>query len=137
MLKIGMIAFAILGITAMNTQAQPGDKPHHGHGMPDSCHIQKMVDDLAVVLVLTDQQKQQITTISYAHMQEVKALHEKDKNNCEGNKEAHDQLRQKMDTDIKAVLNKDQQAKYDEFMKEKRGPQCKHHGDMKNPPAEK
>jgi len=132
-----MIALAILGIATMNMQAQAGKGPHHGHGMPDSCHIQMMIDDMATAIALTDVQKQQITEIHYAHMQEVKALHEKSTNDCEGNRIAHDQLRQKMDEDVKAVLNKEQQIKYDEFIKERRGPHKMHHDQMQQTPAEK
>jgi Spy/CpxP family protein refolding chaperone len=133
--KIGMIAFTVALFPLSSIQAQPGHGPHHGggYGPSDSCHIQLMVDDMAKQLSLTDQQKQQILNIHYKHMQDMKALQTKYKDDCVGEREARRQLWQQMHTDVKAVLNKDQQVKWDEFIQQRRGPHEGPHGRMSNP----
>ncbi len=122
-IQSGMVVTAIACMTILGCQAQPGNGTHGGHGSggPDSCHMKQMVADMAKELSLSDDQQLKIEEIHYAHMQEMKALHDKYKNNCEGEPEAHHKLMQKLEGDIKAVLNADQQAKYDEFIKDKRG----------------
>jgi Spy/CpxP family protein refolding chaperone len=137
-IKMGMIAFAISCAAYYSAQAQAGDVPHHngGYGPPDSCHIQLMVDDMAKQLTLTDQQRQQILEIHYKQMQEVKALPAKYKNDCVGEREARNQLRQQIHTEVRAVLNKDQQVKFDKSMKERCGRHDMHHGRMHNPQPE-
>jgi Spy/CpxP family protein refolding chaperone len=135
--KIGMIVFTVAMLPLGSALAQPGHGPHHGggYGPPDSCHIQLMVDDMAQQLSLTDQQKQQVLEIHYKHMQDMKALQGKYRNDCVGEREARNQLRQQMHSEVMAVLNKYQQAKWDEFIKERCGPHGGHHGHMDNPPA--
>jgi Spy/CpxP family protein refolding chaperone len=133
--KIGMIVSAITLLPLHDIKAQPG--PGHprggGFGPSDSCNIQLMVDDMAKQLSLTDQQKQQILEIHYKHMQDMKALQGKYKNDCVGEREARLQLRQKLDADIKAVLTQDQQTKWNEFIKNRRGPHGDPHGWENNP----
>jgi len=127
----GIITVLIL-VTSLAVSAQPGQgKGHHGeHGYwkSDSCRIQVMVADLSKELSLSEDQKKQIEEIHYAHMNEVEKMHMEYKNDCVGEHEACIQLREKMDADVKKVLNKEQQALYDEFMKERRGPHGNHHG---------
>jgi Spy/CpxP family protein refolding chaperone len=136
--KTGMIVSAITLLPLSSINAQPGPGHHHGegYGPPDSCHIQLMVDDMAKQLSLTDQQKQQILNIHYKHMQDMKALQDKYKNDCAGEQEARRQLREQVHNEVMAVLSKDQQAKWNEIIKEKHGP---HGGQLKweNNPADK
>jgi len=130
----GTVTVLIL-ITSLAVSAQPGQgKGHHeehGHWKPDSCRIQLMVDDLAKELSLSEDQKKQIEEIHYAHINDVDKIHNEYKNDCVGEREARNQLREKMDADVKKVLNKEQQTMYDEFMKERRGPHGNHHGPQK------
>jgi hypothetical protein len=135
-IKIASIAFAMAILPFGKLMAQPGQGPHHGggYGPPDSCHIQLMVDDMAKQLSLTDQQKQQILNIHYRHMQDMKALQGKYKNDCVGEKEARNKLWQQMHSDVMTVLNKEQQTKWDEIMKDRRGPHGGRHDWGNNPP---
>lgn len=130
----GTLTLLIL-LTSMAVSAQPGQgKGHHGghgHWKPDSCRIQLMVEDLSKELSLSEDQKKQIEEIHYAHMNDVEKIHEEYKNDCVRDREECIQLREKMDADVKKVLNKEQQTLYDEFMKERRGPHGNHHGPQK------
>ncbi|MBA7529525.1 hypothetical protein ES705_21723 [subsurface metagenome] len=135
MIKFSGIMAVLIWVTAFTASAQPGyGKGHHGrhgHWVSDSCRVQLMVDDLSKELSLTDEQKQKIEEIHYAHINEVKELREKYQNDCVGARDARIQLRQKMDDEVKKILNKEQQAKYEEFMSERRGPHGKHYGHWK------
>jgi Spy/CpxP family protein refolding chaperone len=125
-----MISAIVLATALFTVQAQPGyGHKHgrgHGYGYPDSCRIQLMVDDMKKALSLTDEQVDKIEQIHYAHIQEVKAIDEKYKNDCVGAREARWALRDKMDTDVKAILNEEQKSKYDEFIDDRRGPHGQH-----------
>lgn len=120
---------------SLYSQQGPGKGHHgmHGHRMSDSCRVQLMADDLAKELSLSDKQKKEIEEIHYAHMIEVEKLHKEyeSKNDCVGERNAHIQLKEKMDADVKKVLDEKQQTLYDEFMKERRGPHGNHHGPHK------
>lgn len=129
----GTLTVLIL-LTSLAVSAQPGQgKGHHGgqgHWKPDSCRIQLMVDDLVKELSLSEEQRKQIEEIHYAHIDDVEKIHTeyKDKNDCVGERNARIQLKEKMDAEIKTILNKEQQTLYDEFMRERRGPHGNHHG---------
>ncbi|MBA7577122.1 hypothetical protein ES708_18968 [subsurface metagenome] len=76
MIKFSGIMAVLIWVTAFTASAQPGyGKGHHGrhgHWVSDSCRVQLMVDDLSKELSLTDEQKQKIEEIHYAHINEVK-----------------------------------------------------------------
>ncbi len=133
-LKFSGIITALMLVTSIAVSAQPGQGrgPHggHGHWRSDSCRVQLMVDDLAKELSLSDKQRKEIEEIHYAHISEVQKLHKEyeSKNDCVGERNAHIQLKEKMDAEVKKVLDKEQQTLYDEFMKERRGPHDKHCG---------
>ena len=55
-------------------------------------------------------------------------------NDCVGAKEARNKVMQQMHTDVMAVLNKEQQANWNEFIKDKKGPHEGHQDWGKNPP---
>ncbi len=129
-----VVTIAILmNIAFVNINGQSGDMEHHysrnQHEMPDSCHIQLMVEHLAKELLLTNDQKQKILQINYAHMSDFKAIKTKYKNDCVGEEEAHKQAIQKKDDEIKAVLNDPQKAKFDEILNERQEHHHDWHGD--------
>lgn len=133
-LKVSVLSVMILLVAAWNVEAQPGNGrgkaydhgPGPRHGYPDSCRIQLMVDDMKKALSLNDEQVDKIEQIHYAHMQEAKSIDEKYSNDCVAARDAHWALRDKMDTEIKNVLKEEQKTKYDEFIKERRGPHGAH-----------
>ncbi len=129
---LSVVMTSFMWIASYTVSAQPGyGKGFHDGSCPwmtDSCRIQLMVDDLSKELSLTEQQKQQIEEIHYAHISEMRQLRSKYKNDCVGEREARFQLRDKLDKDVKSVLTKEQQEQFDSFMCERRGPHDKHHG---------
>jgi hypothetical protein len=136
-IKIASIAFAMAILPFGKLIAQQGHGPNNrgGYGPPDSCHIQLMVEDMTKQLSLTDQQKQQILNIHYKHMQDMKTLQGKYKNDCVGENEARNKLSRQMHADIMTVLNKEQQTKWDEIMKDRGGPHGGHHDWNNNHPG--
>jgi Spy/CpxP family protein refolding chaperone len=132
--KVSLLLAMVFMIAVMNVEAQPGNGrgkaydhgPGPRHGYPDSCRIQLMVDDMKKALSLTDEQVDEIEQIHYAHIQEAKSIDEKYSNDCVAAREAHWALRDKMDSEVKGVLNDEQKNKYEEFMNERRGPHNSH-----------
>jgi Spy/CpxP family protein refolding chaperone len=135
-LKSSFVSAIIMIMAVLALNAQPGYGPgpgkggKHGggpgYGYPDSCRVQLMVDDMKKALTLSDEQVAEIENIHFTHIQEVKAIDEKYKNDCVGARDARWALRDKMDADVKAVLDDEQKAKYDTFMDERRGPHGRH-----------
>ena len=130
--KFSGTIIALILVTSLGVLAQPGQGKGqhggHGHWKPDSCRIQLMVEDLSKELSLSEDQRKEIEEIHYAHMNDMEKIHMDYKNDCVGEREARIQLKEKMDADVKNILNKEQQTLYDEFMKERRGPHGNHHG---------
>jgi Spy/CpxP family protein refolding chaperone len=104
------------------------DKP--AFFMDDSCRIQSIVDRMVKEFSLTDAQKQQILQINYSHMRDFSSMDAKYKNDCVGAREAHIQLMKKKVDEIKAVLNDQQKARFEEFINKRRGP---HRGEKDEP----
>lgn len=119
-----ILAMVMIFGTVLSIQAQPrgGRGPGGGYGYPDSCRIQLMVDDLRQEIGLNDQQVKNIEAIHFAHIAEVKAIRSEYRNDCVGARQAHWDLRAKVDGEVKALLNAEQGKKYDAFMAERRGP---------------
>jgi Spy/CpxP family protein refolding chaperone len=134
-IRISLITAIVFTLAGISVNAQPGyGQKHgagHGYGYPDSCHIQLMVDDMKQALDLSDKQVEEIEQIHYKHMQEVKDLQMKYQGDCVGEREARRSTRDKVHEEIKAVLNDDQKAKFDEFVADRRGPHGKHQGHWK------
>ncbi|MGD2036050.1 MAG: hypothetical protein PVF73_13385 [Bacteroidales bacterium] len=122
---------ALITLSGSTAFAQYGQgRGYYGEPGPwrsDSCRIQLMVDDLSGELSLTEEQREKIEKIHYAHIREVNDLRNKYWNDCVEERNARFQLREKMDADVVKVLNEDQQKKYYEFMGERRGPHGRHH----------
>jgi Spy/CpxP family protein refolding chaperone len=139
--RISLVSAIAYTMAVFSAVAQPGSNsgpgkghgygPGHGHGYPDSCRVQLMVDDMRQALSLNDQQVAKIEQIHYAHIQEMKAIDQQYTNDCVGARDARWALRDKIDSDVKAVLNEDQKVKYDEFVAERRGPHGHPHGNWK------
>jgi hypothetical protein len=127
-------AIAILmNVAFVNINGQSGDTEYqygrNTHEAPDSCRIQLMVEHLAKDLLLTNDQKQRILQINYAHMNDIKTIKAKFRNDCVGEDEAHRQAMQKKDDEIKAVLNDPQKAKFDDMLKKQKEPHHEGHGE--------
>ncbi len=111
------------------TQSQSSDRHQKGRmsheGMMDS---QQMVDHLNQQLNLTDDQKTQIKTILDNQHQQMQAL--RSNSSASDRKTEMKQLRENTHSQIRAVLKPDQQAKFDQMMKDHDGMGMQHHGGM-------
>ncbi len=88
--------------------------------LPDSEQIVKMVDELAEALTLTKEQKSAITDLYMAHFEDAKELMEENKGDRESQREAMEDLKKDFDNRVKELLNDDQIAKYEAYMKDKK-----------------
>jgi Spy/CpxP family protein refolding chaperone len=113
-----VLSIILLGIIlgAGQLQAQPGRGPM----LPDSTQIVQITEDLAKAIKLTPEQKQKVTAIHFAHFEELKKLLEKNQDNRDAMRKAGRELREKMDTEIKALLNDEQKQGFEKFVAERR-----------------
>ncbi len=88
--------------------------------LPDSEQIVKMVDELAEALTLTKEQKSAITDLYMAHFEDAKELMEENKGDRESQREAMEDLKKDFDNRVKELLNDDQIAKYEAYMKDRK-----------------
>ncbi len=88
--------------------------------LPDSEQIVKMVDELAEALTLTNEQNSAITDLYMAHFEDAKELMEENKGDRESQREAMEDLKKDFDNRVKELLNDDQIAKYEAYMKDRK-----------------
>ncbi len=130
--RISMISAMLFALAGLSVNAQNGMGPKQGsppgHGYPDSCRIQLMVDDMREPLSLSDNQVQQIEQIHYNHMEEAKELRRKYKNDCVGARDARKEMRDQVQSEVKDVLNEEQKKQFDAFLAGRRSNHGPHHG---------
>lgn len=113
---------AVLFFTVFFTQlaqAQPR-RDQRPPMLPDSTRIVQMVDELSENLSLSEEQKETITALHFAHFQEVKALMEKNTEKRGDDRKVMDELRNDFDEQIKAELSDTQKKKFDKLKKNNR-----------------
>ncbi|MGD9899475.1 MAG: hypothetical protein AB7T22_10165 [Calditrichaceae bacterium] len=108
-----MLVMLISLIITGNLFAQRQGPP----ALPDSAQIVKIVDELAEALTLTEEQKSAITDLHFTHFADAKELMEANKGDRESNRQAMEDLRKDFDNQIKELLNDDQIAKYEAYIK--------------------
>ncbi|MBN1599915.1 MAG: hypothetical protein JW894_16585 [Bacteroidales bacterium] len=120
----GLLIFMMTGVNAQRGYkgGGPGGPGGPGFRGPDSCNVQLLVYDMAEELGLNTEQEKEILQLHYDHIVAIKNINQEYKNDCVGERNARWELREKLDADVKKVLNADQQEKYDEFIKERKGP---------------
>ena len=98
--------------------------------IPDKEHIEAMVTDLSAELSLTDGQQEQISRLSIAHFEEVKAVQDKYKNSREAEHKEMKESNTRFEKEVKSLLSEEQQSQFDEFRKKhdprKGGPERPH-----------
>lgn len=101
-------------------QARPARGGGQGKGprMPDSDQIEQMVDDLAEAILLSEQQQTDVLKLYTDHFDEMKTAMESGQKDHEAMRQQHEEMREELETDIKALLTEEQQGQFDEFMKE-------------------
>ena len=123
---LALVLFAF--VTSSFLQAQPQQQPR-GPMLPDSTQIVKMVDELAEAVSLSEKQKEEILKLHFEHFNQAKAGMKKEQKDNEKPRKAPDELRAKFEEQIKALLNEEQQAKFDNFFKQQ-------HQERRRPPRE-
>lgn len=107
-------------VISLNIQAQ--ETKHHGPPpIPNDQEIEKMVNELANTLSLSEDQKEKISEKYFAHFNEVKAKVEE----ARPKKEEMENLKSDFEENVKALLDKEQQKKFDEFIQKKQKPRRK------------
>ena len=133
--KLSLLLVMVTTLAVFTTEAQPGyGKEWRGHDhsygrgfRPDSCRIQLKVEDLSKVLSLTEDQKNEILKIHYAHMEEMKSISEKYQDDCVGEHEARIASRKKTREAVEKILTDEQQEKFDDYLSERGGPHGHRH----------
>lgn len=82
--------------------------------IPDEAKINKMVDELATELSLSEAQKTEILAIYTNHFNEVKSSMS---SGNRPNREGMERLKKEFEDSVKSVLNDAQQDLFDEFVK--------------------
>lgn len=123
---IGMCVLCVLMAGSSATLAQggrPAGPPRGGPerggppALPDSTQIVQIVDQLAEELSLSADQKEQISELHFAHFREVRTLMSAGRGNRDGIREKMEALREEFESNVKALLDEEQQAKFDKLQK--------------------
>ena len=102
----------LMGIfTSFSAQAQQR-KQQGPPPVPNEQEIEKMLSDLSKNLSLSESQEEQISKLYTQHFDEVKAKME----NGKPKREEMEELKSDLESDVKELLDEDQQEKYDHFM---------------------
>ena len=101
------------------SQAQQ-KRPQGPPPVPNEKQIEKMVDDLADKLALSEEQTKIISKQYIAHFDKVKAEQEKRGGNREAQRKTMDKLRKDFEKEVKAILTDEQQKQFDEYEKEQK-----------------
>lgn len=123
-----LCAVAAFGFGSASGQPRPrdgsGDQPpsrassRPGPALPDSTRIAEMVNEMNVALSLSDEQKDRIAELHFAHFDEVRERMA----NGRPPREEMEALRKEFEKAVKAELRDDQRAAYDEFVARRRPP---------------
>ncbi len=116
---LGVLLLFALGAVAQE-QAPPSSQEQQPRG-PMMQTPQERLDNLAKELNLTDEQKGKIRPILEEEHKQMQALRDDTSLSREDRRTKMMAIRDKSNTDIKAVLNPDQQKKYEEMMEKMRG----------------
>ena len=101
------------GLSFAQQQRPQGPPP-----APNAEQIEKMLDDLAEKLALSEEQSQIISKLYIAHFDEVKELQESQDESRDSQRKKMDKLKTDFEKQVKEVLTDEQQKQFDEFVKE-------------------
>ncbi|MDA3928480.1 MAG: hypothetical protein PF541_05935 [Prolixibacteraceae bacterium] len=82
--------------------------------VPNTKQIQKMVTQLANEIALTEEQETSVLKLYTAHFKTIK---QKTSGNARPNREEMDALKSEFEKNVKALLTRDQQIKFDAYQK--------------------
>ena len=116
-----LILFGILlSSTGLFAQERSGHRPPPPIMIPDSLRIEEMVNELATVLKLTDEQKEKVSKLHTAHFKEVDKLMKQERGNREANREKMNNFMNEFDNKIEALLTDAQKTEFKKFIKRRR-----------------
>ena len=113
-ISVLMLSFALLisGITFAQAQRGGKQKPP----VPNEKQVIKMVDKLSEDLELSDDQEKEVLALYQDHFAEVE---EKTSGNQRPEREEMEALKSSLEKDVKALLNEEQQSKFDDYLEER------------------
>ena len=79
--------------------------------VPDSCDVNRMVNELKTELALSDKQTKEIASLYHKHFAQMRKEMEAQRKAMEAQREAHETARKALESSVNKVLNADQQAK--------------------------
>lgn len=104
--------------------AQPDQRQHRPPAPPDSAQIVNMVDELDKVILLSKEQKSDLSEIYSNHFEEVIELMEDRSLNHETRHLAMANLQDDLEEQVIEILNEEQITKFEDFMENRQ----KRHG---------
>lgn len=116
-----ILAIIVLVMSVSLLQAQPPGGQGGQRGgpppLPNDKQIEKMVADLTKDLSLTEDQEKQVSDAYFAHFDEVAEMQEK---NSRPDRDVMEQMESDFESEVKSYLTKDQQKKYDKYLKKQK-----------------
>lgn len=112
-----LISLISILLLANGLFAQPAQHRMPPPQLPDENQIEKMVDELAVKIKLSPEQKENITDLFQAHFTAAKKLINEKNGDRENQRQAMGTLKARFEKEVKARLKEEQQKGFDEFMK--------------------
>ena len=100
-----------------NQESRGGDQPPTP---PDSTQIVQIVEELAKALSLTDEQKDKISGLHFAHFAEVQRMMGQAMGDPADHRRKMDGLRDAFEKEVKAELNNEQETKFETMAKGRR-----------------
>lgn len=114
-LSVLMLSFAILMSSMIFAQAPQG-KNHQKPPVPNEKQVKKMVNELSEELELSEDQETKVLAIYQEHFAEVK---EKTSGNKKPERKEMEALKSSLEKEVKALLNDEQQTKFEDYLKER------------------
>jgi hypothetical protein len=114
------------GATVFANAGQPGGRNQGARGgdrppaLPDSTQIVQIVVEMAEALSLSDEQKDKISDLHFAHFAEAEKIMSKAAGDREDQRGKMDSLRDDFEKKVKAELNDEQKAKFEKMAKNRR-----------------
>jgi len=121
-LKVKKLTLGLIAMLSFCSAFSQGRDEQRPPMLPDSAQIVKRVEHLAKDLSLTEQQKETILKLHFAHFKEVKSQKENHDAQREKMREEMEALKQKFEQEVESQLTDEQKAKFQEIKNEKRPP---------------
>ncbi|GAB4372735.1 MAG: hypothetical protein Kow0042_16220 [Calditrichia bacterium] len=113
-MNILLISLLFMAVSVFAQPRRPQQQPPR---LPDAKEIAKMTEELAAAIQLTEEQKTEINKLFSEHFKEVGKRMENRKGRREERRQEMDKLKSEFEAKVKALLNEEQQAGFEQFMK--------------------